>query len=195
MCLHSVANFLLREYIRPDSASNGRLIEIWKVGSTLIHRAQELLIRVTRTCRISVISRPNSLKITIKFRYYLGLHYAYLFIYQNPHLDSHSRIQELFVENHYFRPYILCLSLRAPYGLPFRILFKFVTHIIIRMYGHSLSGQNLECRGYGISGWAHVMARGNLSRKNKMCFNHALPGHRSLGEFYHNRLILCLQIF
>ena len=147
MCLDSVANFLLGEYIRPDSASNGRLIEIWKVGSTLIHRAQELLIRVTRTCRISVISCPISLKITMKFRYYLGLHYAHLFIYQNPHLDSYTRIQEIFVENHYFRPYILCLSLRAPYMLPFRILFKFITHIIIRMYGYSLSGRNLECKG------------------------------------------------
>ena len=103
--------------------------------------------RVTRTCCISVISRPISLKITIKFRYYLGLHYEHLYIYWNPHLDSHSRIQELFVGNHYFRPYILCLSLRAPYVLPFRILSKFITHIIIRMYGHSLSGQNLECRG------------------------------------------------
>jgi len=126
-------------------------------------QVRELGWRVTRTCRISVISRPISLKITIKFRYYLGLHYAHFFIYQNPHLDSHSRTQELFVENHYFRPYILCLSLRAPYMFPFRILFKFITHIIIRMYGYSLLGS-------GVSGWAHVMARGNLSRENEMCF-------------------------
>ena len=42
-----------------------------------------MLIRVTRTCCISVISRPISLKITIKFRYYLGLHYEHLYIYQN----------------------------------------------------------------------------------------------------------------
>jgi len=102
--------------------------------------AKEVLIRVTRTCRISVISRPISLKITINFIYYLGLHYTHIYIYWDPHLDSHSTILELFVENHRFRPYILCLSLRAPYVLPVSILFNFITYIIACMYGYSLSG-------------------------------------------------------
>ena len=148
---------------------------------------RELGWRVTRTCRISVISRPIGLKITIKFIYYLGLHYTHLYIYWDPHRDSHSRILELFVENHRFRPYILCLSLRAPYVLPVSILFKFITYIIACMYGYSLSGHrawNLECKGQG--GWDpgfQVERTWWLAEisvvKTKMCFNHAVPGHRS----------------
>jgi len=157
------------------------------VGSTITHCAKEVLIRVTRTCHISVISRPISPKITIKFIYYLELHYTHIYIYWDPQLDSHSRILELFVENHRFRPYILCLSLRAPYVLPVSILFKFITYIIARMYGYSLSGHrawNLEYKGQG--GWDpgfQVERTWWLAEisvvKTKMCFNHAVPGHRN----------------